>query len=116
MSADLLAFLRARLDEDEQIARAATPGPWKKAWGEVRLGEETWTRLDNQSKRDTAADAEHIVRFDPACVLVEVEAKRALLDDLDHGGGDMAEARWLVIRHLASVYAHHLDYREEWRP
>src|SRR5687767_7508448 len=26
---DLIAFLRARLDEDEQAARAATPGPWR---------------------------------------------------------------------------------------
>jgi len=29
---DLIAFLRARLDEREQIARACTPGPWR--WGD----------------------------------------------------------------------------------
>lgn len=29
MAADLVAFVRARIDEDEQAARAATPGPWR---------------------------------------------------------------------------------------
>lgn len=29
MSDDIVAFLRARLAEDEQVARAATPGPWR---------------------------------------------------------------------------------------
>ncbi|PAU48562.1 hypothetical protein CK936_12540 [Streptomyces albireticuli] len=28
MTADLVAFLRARLDDDEQVARAAKSGPW----------------------------------------------------------------------------------------
>lgn len=29
---ELLDFLRARLDEDERMARVATPGPWR--WGD----------------------------------------------------------------------------------
>jgi hypothetical protein len=29
VTADLVAFLRARLDEDEQVARSVPSGPWR---------------------------------------------------------------------------------------
>jgi hypothetical protein len=53
---------------------------------------------------------EHIARHDPARVLADVEAKRRIVEwdaeqPVDRG----------VLNILASVYADHPDYREEWR-
>lgn len=98
MSDDLVEFLRARLDEDERAAKAATPGPWRHdeskhwrkpgtSWFEEAVfagpsGEEatcvagTGETDDRQSMRDAA----HIALNDPARVLREVEAKRRLLE------------------------------------
>lgn len=94
---DLVAFIRARLDEDEASARAATAGPWRNAptarhhlTASGRSEEAVFA-----APRDTGAlvvattgearerrnlvNAEHITRHDPARVLREVEAKRQLL-------------------------------------
>lgn len=126
MTADLAQFLRARLNDDEQAARAATPGPWavdSESFAEaISAGDGSVSVVaggrwgGEASVFETTADAVHIARHDPARVLAEVDAKRALLDDLDYGGSEMADARWHVARRLASVYADHPDYLEEWRP
>lgn len=65
----------------------------------------------------------HIARHDPARVLAEVEAKRRIVEGAPSNGGvfdddapdGIREDPWWVLRHLASVYADHPDYREEWR-
>jgi len=119
----LVEFLGQRLDEDEADARAAAefaPGQWA-----------SWNRSwDTDPVRDLAADngriaalpmplAGHIARHDPARVLREVEAKRAIVDVADRWTyGDEREAPdgHAVLRHLAAVYQDHPDYREEWRP
>jgi hypothetical protein len=54
---DLIAFLQARLDEDERSAHA-------------------WLPFGNPD----AAARDHIARHDPGRVLAEVAAKRAILD------------------------------------
>jgi hypothetical protein len=104
MTADLVAFLRARLDDDEQTAHAATLGPWEwtpeeDVWGHcgpalIRAG------FDGEGDRELVEvlsgwghdawgmhvsdnDAAHIARHDPARVLADVEAKRQLLDDYE---------------------------------
>ncbi|MFB7285456.1 DUF6221 family protein [Actinacidiphila glaucinigra] len=152
MTADLIEFLRARLDEDEKTAQRAT-----------EYAEETW-RLDEQSgdtvlwwppepgvaqaerahglpvtadqwrgqdiRVDGARIAPHIARHDPARVLDEVEAKRRLLDMYVTPESSPALSDSFnrltanvtrtvlaeVFRHLATTYADHADYREEWRP
>lgn len=98
MTDDLVAFLRARLDQDAAVAQAATPGPWRHdeakhwrkpgtSWFEEAVfagpsGEEatcvagTGETDDQQSMRDAA----HIARHDPARVLADVEAKRELVE------------------------------------
>ncbi|MEV8623389.1 DUF6221 family protein [Streptomyces sp. NPDC051079] len=86
---DLVEFLTARLDEDEQAARAATDGPWA-AWqrstlrGLGDLLHAVTTPGQAPGARASIAtaswlDAEHIARHDPARVLAEVDAKRRIL-------------------------------------
>lgn len=122
---DPVAFLRARLDEDEKTARAAAEGPWKIrkstralddelgiSSGDVEIvgpgyeGGGVWDR----------PDAEHIIRHDPARVLDEVDAKRRILDECNWGGPDHGDVYWAVLERLALPYAGHPDYRGEWRP
>jgi hypothetical protein len=98
---DLIAFLTARLDEDEAAAKAAETGtPWHAAAGQfgprVTTGpgeDDHWDReisyavwvCDDEAdgcpddSRAVMAEARHIARHDPARALREVEAKRALL-------------------------------------
>lgn len=78
-TAELIAQLRAQLDADERIAKAASPGPWDHGgdglvW-QPRLG-------DPVSGSTEPEDAEHITRWNPTRVLAEVKAKRELLDCL----------------------------------
>ncbi len=105
---DLTAFLRARLDEDERVARAAVDFDY--------------------GVRDWADDGDpvnaHIARHDPARVLREVEAKRRLLEQFRLRGDSVrAVVRPVtggvwddLLRLLALPYDGHPDYREEWRP
>ncbi len=82
-------FLRARLDEDEQTARAAAPGPWNRMGQRVLDASPPSDRLGiGMAVGHAAASADynetaiHIARHDPVRVLAEVDAKRRLLDDI----------------------------------
>lgn len=80
---DLIAFLKARLDETERLAELQPPWPWKLN----AEGDEIWAddeelvasayALSGGQQRATAA---WIVRHDPAHVLADIEAKRAIID------------------------------------
>lgn len=151
----LSEFLRARLAEDEAVARAATPGPWRwdtsegsfcgepdpdtaPAWGHRGPDLVTDAEVDDRDIISSSgydadnviigrADAEHIARHDPARVLAEVTAKRALLDDLDawqrtveidgdrYARGQLA-ARQAVAAAWGRLYAAHPGYQPEWAP
>jgi hypothetical protein len=125
MSDDLVAFLRARLDDDEWTARAAKPGPWHADGGSVYATHPTDEVVGYTDS------AEHIARHDPARVLAEVEAKRRLLElhepgEMEYVEGDVCMAcdlrgegpyyPCLTLRLLALPHAEHPDYRDEWRP
>ena len=140
-SNDLVAFVRARRDEDEAAARqAASESPWR-----VSDTHDDGTRSvkpadapDGLWHGDVAvhiagSDARHIARHDPARVLREVEAKRRLIDDyLDlvksrppdryapAGEPDatwaMAECIFRVLCRDAAIWRDHPDYRQEWKP
>ncbi|MFD6113614.1 DUF6221 family protein [Streptomyces yangpuensis] len=134
MTDALVQFLRARLDEDEQTARNATPG----GWSTRNLGRHDLSAviqgaamLAQTDSPHGAADGLHIARHDPARVLAEVDAKRRLLELCSPplvevtGPGDGARQfvpgegkPWGddVMRLLALPYASHRDYREDWRP
>lgn len=126
--AALLAFLHARLDEVERVARAAATGPWSvSARGRWQPSdEEAGATVDDAHGNAVIppdvdygpvvnrADAEHIALHDPARELREVEAKRLRLrfielsDDLDCAD--------YLARIEALAFADHSGYREEWRP
>ncbi|SCD40986.1 hypothetical protein GA0115251_106923 [Streptomyces sp. TverLS-915] len=126
MSADLLAFFRARLDEDEAEARTVRWDgsnnrlDWHlPASATVDVGDDEFYTGD----RTVAA---HIARHDPARVLLEVEAKRRVLRAHDkwcegrceakYPEGGFDAAHYWSIKSLAAVYADHPDYDESWRP
>lgn len=82
MSTDLIAFLRARLDEDEATARAVV---WDGSGNGLSWGLAASATVevgDEEFNTDDRTVANHIVNNDPARVLAEVAAKLALVDDL----------------------------------
>ncbi|MCM3822271.1 DUF6221 family protein [Streptomyces sp. DR3-1] len=94
MTADLIAFLRARLDEDEARARALPPGPWTWRKGEAATTSpgDALVGADGQPVLSASDPDEYmawIIRADgfdaylqqvqPARVLAEVEAKRQIV-------------------------------------
>lgn len=156
---DLIAFLNARLDEDESGAKALASKPWKAepvvygrpedGWGEPNTWEietvDGQTIVHHQTHEGGGIYEEevaaHIARHDPARVLREVAAKRAILavhvperrrvwiqnEDGGTNFGDLVcvtcyrpqvnegtNPWWpcTTVRILAAVYA---DYRDEWR-
>ncbi|MGW4749028.1 DUF6221 family protein [Streptomyces sp. NPDC004290] len=74
---DLIAFLRARLDGDERVARAAhRPGGPAVGARDVAPGRDGVGTGDVPA----SAEADHIARHDPARVLAEVYVKRQLIE------------------------------------
>lgn len=131
---ELMEWLRAQLDKDEQIARAASAGPWSTRWNgqdhELVAPSRThpiaeWTYAiatqepgaSTQRTECDTADADHIARHDPVRVLREIYAKRRILDRYawlrEHG--DTGGAVW-VLPLLALPYVDREGYRKEWRP
>lgn len=136
---ELIAFLGARLDEDEQAARAASRGPWFVTHDPLGTHVENGDgvgRIVQRSGRDRLHDdgaeenAAHIARHDPARVLREVEAKRRILDlhkvgrygeceTCDVGAQSCGCCGWGespcdTVRLLALPYADQPNYRQEW--
>jgi hypothetical protein len=133
-------FLLARFDEDEKLANDAGAGAWQTA--DNGLGQQLRIVGDNFEIYDEAghneAQAEHIARHNPARILREVEAKRAILAEHRQvsgfeGTGDFAtgcetchgdptsgetEGRGLcgTIHALAAAYTDHADYDASLRP
>ena len=126
---DLIAFLTARLDEDEAAAKAAWGVEWDWRYVAQPFGE-----------RPSIAHTVHIARHDPARILREVEAKRAIvgiyagtLALVEHplvikegqfagkiNARDYLDAKRELavlkpaVEALAAVYRDHPDYRQEW--
>lgn len=125
---DLVAFLRARLDEDEAAAQ----------WAIEQVGDGHWqqrhVRIVTMDDRDReVADyaivecIDHIVRHDPARVLADVEAKRRIVEDYEiyareyrEAPSPFAEGRrfaaLLAVSRVADAHADHPDYDPAWRP
>jgi hypothetical protein len=119
MTGDLVAFLHARLDDDEQVARDAMGCEGETcSWTELRTSE---------AEREQA----HNERWDPARVLAEVGAKRRIIAvyaswevlarpgagfAMEHAAETTRLALFEALRALALPFADHPDYREEWRP
>jgi hypothetical protein len=126
---ELIAFVEARLDEDEAAAKTWRHPEWE------RRGHAVWMRLGND--RRLAAEcplpmgpepspAEHIARHDPARVLRRVEGARRMLSRLcaalatDPIEGGLRSARVMALYAAVCAYAYEYDdypgYRQEWKP
>ena len=81
-------FLLARIAEDEAAARLASPGPWE-------YRGVTWP-------------------YDPARVLAECAAKRAIIHQVSDIPWAGYAVRDFTLETLAAVYNTHPDYRQEW--
>jgi hypothetical protein len=104
----LTEFLLARIAEDEWVAEGArrtSGGEWLPVWLDTPFD----ARMDD-----------HIARHDPARVLAECEAKRRIVERCTPLS-DMQVRRQTralatdVLCALASVYADHPEFQEEWR-
>lgn len=137
---DLIAFVTARLDEDEAAAKGCSLENWK-ASGPMPssgyIGPADWYLVGRVNAHEgkllaTGLDIHdpehrcliHAARHDPARVLREVEAKRAIVGW--HVPVKDCEPPQCIIcleyvpcrtlSALAAVYSGHPDYRQEWKP
>ena len=121
---DLTAFISARLDEDEAIAKAAANRHWLTDDNIITLHPEH--DGDGYMSWPTRADAQHAASHDPARVLREVAAKRAVVGAYAKAdewvnvsaGATAGYARQIMdetLRHVAAVWSDHPDYKPEWR-
>lgn len=137
-------FLNARLDEDEAVAREASVSAGHEAWAAFGYKDiagvgaphpdhpdgEEWYLLDGNLLRQSGDRplAEYVARHDPARVLREITAKRAIIE-ICVGQGYVedgpcswrtsppeAPVTWFTLAELAAVYADHPDYQQEWAP
>lgn len=116
MSTGLVAFLRARLDEDEQVARAAL----ELAKPDERARTK-WNTMPHGRAAELGIYPEamlHAALHGPVRVLSEVEAKRRIITDYENYDREAPEldVPESVISLLALPYSDHRDYRNEWRP
>ena len=128
MSNELIGFIKARLDEDEQAALTAQDD-----FGAVWTVDEAMGSVRSDTGADVldepATPRAHIARHDPARVLREIDAKRRILarhtncgtgigycDDGGHAWDDEDGPRGCAdLADLARPYSDHPQFREEWR-
>lgn len=126
----LIAFLNARLDEDE--ATASYAGPARIAWLTYRDADGQMLYTTVAAGEDHApwvADGKELpppasarVVYDPARVLREVEAGRHLTAEyrraLEKAPGNLPLLNTLrrLIGSRVAVYSDHPDYNPAWRP
>jgi hypothetical protein len=131
---DLVAWLRAQLDDDERVAREAGVSASGSRWhvadrGAVIVRDDDGMVVVFDEGSPSREEAEHIARWDPARVLAEVDAKRRILDEIvpliDEMDGRI-ESEWglrmepigesdALVKLLALPYADQPGYRPEWR-
>ncbi len=144
---DLVAFIRARLDEDQAAAKVADGPSWFLDRTEdsdkrsIRYtGPSTLNPGDMAdyyiTDRVHECDAVHIARHDPARILRQVEALRAILnrheprplgrwqvctacctaERFEFSGYELSHVAWPCpdVGVLASIWRDHPDYDEAW--
>lgn len=117
-SRNVVAFLEARLSEDEAAAKAAT------SWMRFKARPNDWTRLmcdpilgpfgGQTARRDIATGLYVGKMSDPARVLRDLAAKRALM--AGHEETPECQEACPLLRKIAAVYSDHPDYDPGWRP
>jgi hypothetical protein len=119
---DLVTFLRARLDEDERVARAVPSGfDLFDGTGIIVMPANTGTRIVTLP----SSVAAFAVRHDPARVLRDVAAKRRIVERAEQyqrwaqnedtpAFKALATAGDLMVRFLAAPFATHPDFDPAW--
>lgn len=121
MAEDVEEFVRKRLEEDEVAALGAKSRRWRAVRHqllELRAGR--WWELARLPGADEAY--KHAARHDPARVLRQVAAMRAIVEMFESA---MEGAKMLpdhkfpgalhhVLRHIASTWSDHPDYDPNW--
>lgn len=125
---EFVVWLRAQLDEDERIARAAgglnwsrSEHPWDTA---VAIRDSKGERVVCDEGWPSEGQEVHIAEWDPARVLRETAAKRAIIEHVayeleDRGGGSpwwYADKLLPILKQLGTSYADRPGYRDDWRP
>ena len=103
------------------MAEAATEGAddWHVLYSyrDIKDGDGRYVVLAD-SRHPTAAQAAHIARHDPARILRQCEAARAVIADLLHleAVGDIPglRATEVTLRQLASVHRDNPDFDQSW--
>jgi hypothetical protein len=123
---DMVAFIEARLSEEEHVARDAGGASWRcpaEVPGEVH----DRTTGIAFTVRGAGYDR-HIALQDPARTLARIETSRVLLGeytevadrDTDRPTDDYTSGRAVglgfAVRQLAAEYAWHPDYKAKWLP
>ena len=141
MSDVIAAFIRDRLDDEERVATAArsdSEGRWKRDdffRDSAAIVDDTGKFVVYDEGSPTEEQADHIAAHDPARVLRQVAALRAVVDehyDINEGDcatcvegqwgypthGSAIAARWpcKTLRHLAAIWHAHEAYKPGWAP
>jgi len=117
---DLIDFLEERIADDERAAVSYVMAGNKRFPNTLAHTIEG-TTIDGRSVTDaefTAYLAEHGERRVDARAMAECEAKRGLIRlfaGTSHEGRSLAAPGMAVCRQLATIYADHPDFVDEWR-
>lgn len=138
MTSSIIDFIEACLDKDERDALAAGGKEWRQydpRHEHGRIEEVGGDVVTYDEGSPTEGQAAHIARHDPARVLREVEAKRAIIAEhsifvaenedprkprhevgCERCGylGNDPTSGCKTLRSLAATYSDHPDYRKEW--
>jgi Family of unknown function (DUF6221) len=131
----IVEFLRARLEEEEQLAQDSAAGPWvvTEIYNDVFcVADAAGSNVANECSDGwlDPGNARHIACWDPVRVLAEVEAKRRIIDYCesaieagkipplaswsdDAAGAEVCE-HVLILMTLPN--ADHPDYDPAWAP
>lgn len=104
--ASLPKFLRARIDEDEQVARAARTAAWDFAVSDPQ-------NASGAAGAFEAAQRTYLMQLGPERMLVECATKRRILEVAKSSSSTVTRA---LLELMAVPYADHEDYRKDWRP
>lgn len=124
----LIAFNKARLAEDEELAQRNI-GSGLHAGDPDRQYGPSYPDYQTYNDDDTDAADAFIVRFSPTRALREIEAKRRHLEDYRraawatqtapadeaHSLRSYRDAAWGAVLADASVWADHPDYDQKWK-